>query len=380
MPYVQVANIHGEGELINMPALAERLMVGEGLLVQWSLKQTSNTGLGLTLLVEEVLDRSDKLRHFCLAQENLEVVHNVAVTLQSCTKLLAKCAPRLVLAVACSYAANTGMLHASLRNSLVACSGVLFPLLGVCLVVLYVIVTHNHRGQHACRMLDLNPWRMLDLLHRNVAGSMLAGRALCTALHSTLSVISSSVSLLPSTTSQISEVQALLAESASSCLSALSSIAVVLPAAVLQLVMRDHLDGMPHDRGCWLLSVLEGVHELEGRIGKYPASLACVQLLTALCAAVGLNEVLVHLSVRVLSGIGCYHSQWHFAPTADCWELSRALLNLLKLALQVGCVAPLKSATKGHRSSLLYSIIQDGLLTRLFWVCLQIRMCPTLPL
>lgn len=104
-----------------MPALAERLMVGEGLLVQWSLKQTSNTGLGLTLLVEEVLDRSDKLRHFCLAQENLEVVHNVAVTLQSCTKLLAKCAPRLVLAVACSYVANTGMLHASLRNGLVAC-------------------------------------------------------------------------------------------------------------------------------------------------------------------------------------------------------------------------------------------------------------------
>lgn len=222
-------------------------------------------------------------------------------------------------------------------------------------------------------MLDLNPWRMLDLLHRKVAGSMLAGRALCTALHSTLSVIGSSVSLLPATMFQITEIWTLLAESAGSCLSALSSIAVVLPAAVLQLVVREHHDGMPHDRGCWLPSVLEGVHDLESRVGKYPASLASVQLLTSLCAAVGLNEALVHLTVQILSGIGCYHAQWNFAPTADCWELSRAVLNLLKLALQVGCVAPLKGASEGLRSSLLHSIIQDGLLTRLFWVCLPVH-------
>lgn len=224
-------------------------------------------------------------------------------------------------------------------------------------------------------MLDLNPWRMLDFLHRKVAGSRLAGRSLCTALHSTLSVIGSSVSLLPTTLFQITDVWTLLSEAAGSCLSALSSIAVVLPAAVLQLVIREHQDGMPHDRGFWLLSVLEGVHELEARIGKYPASLAGIQLLTSLCAAVGLNETLVHLTVRLLSGIGCYHSQWHFAPTADCWELSRAVLNLLKLALQVGCVAPLKNASKSLRSSLLYSIIQDGLLTRLFWVRLQVHVC-----
>lgn len=90
--YMQVAPIYGEGVRINMPVLAERLVVGEGWLVQWSLQQTSNTGLGLTLLVEEVLDRAEKLRQFCVAQENLEVVHNVAATLQSCSKLLAKCA------------------------------------------------------------------------------------------------------------------------------------------------------------------------------------------------------------------------------------------------------------------------------------------------
>lgn len=224
-------------------------------------------------------------------------------------------------------------------------------------------------------MLELNPWRMLDLLHRKVAGSRLAGRALCTALHSTLSVIGSSVSLLPTNMYQISDIWTLLAESAGSCLSALSSIAVVLPAAVLQLVVREQQDGMPHDRGCWLLSVLEGVHELEVRVGKYPASLAGVQLLTSLCAAVGLNESLVRLAVRVLSGIGCYHSQWHFAPAADCWELSRAVLNLLKLAIQDGCVAPLKSTSKTLRSTLLYSIIQDGLLTRLFWVRLNLHLC-----
>ncbi|NJR43703.1 MAG: hypothetical protein HC767_14680 [Akkermansiaceae bacterium] len=89
---MQVAPIYGEGVLINMPVLAERLIVGEGVLVQWSLQQTSNTGLGLTLLVEEVLDRADKLQQFCLSQENLDVVHNVAATLQSCSKLVSKCA------------------------------------------------------------------------------------------------------------------------------------------------------------------------------------------------------------------------------------------------------------------------------------------------
>lgn len=99
---MQVAPIYGEGVLISMPTLAERLIVGEGVLVQWSLQQTSNTGLGLTLLVEEVLDRSDKLQQFCLVQENLDVVHNVAATLQSCSKLLAKCDPEALPLSHCS--------------------------------------------------------------------------------------------------------------------------------------------------------------------------------------------------------------------------------------------------------------------------------------
>jgi hypothetical protein len=90
---MQVAPIYGDGLLVQMPTLAERLIVGEGKLVQWSLQQSANTGLGLTLLIEEVLDRADKLRQFCVTQENLDVVHDVAATLQSCNKLLAECVP-----------------------------------------------------------------------------------------------------------------------------------------------------------------------------------------------------------------------------------------------------------------------------------------------
>lgn len=119
MHLLQVAPIYGEGILINMPTLAERLIVGEGVLVQWSLQQASNTGLGLTLLVEEILDRSDKLRQFCLAQENLDVVHNVAATLQSCSKLLAKCDP-LILLLSVTSGPHTFMHPRDVRDQAIA--------------------------------------------------------------------------------------------------------------------------------------------------------------------------------------------------------------------------------------------------------------------
>jgi hypothetical protein len=219
-----------------------------------------------------------------------------------------------------------------------------------------------------CRMLLLNPWRMLDLLHRRVAGTRLAGRALCSALHRTLTVIGGSISLLPTSLLQIKDIWYMLTETAGSCLAALGSIAVVLPRAVLQLVTRETRDGLAHDRGCWLLSVLEGIHELECAIGRYPASLEAVRLTTSLCGALGLQGPLAHMAVQLLSGIGCYHSQWQFAPTADCWQMAEAIILLLKSALEVGSVATPDDAADSHRSSLLNTMIQDGVLLRLFWV------------
>lgn len=89
------------GHVVPMPQLANMLDVGNGCLVQWSLQGQERAGLGLVLLIEEIMDRTEKLQTFLSQHGDLFVIEHIVHTLAACTLLIAR------------YAALTSSIHLS---------------------------------------------------------------------------------------------------------------------------------------------------------------------------------------------------------------------------------------------------------------------------
>jgi hypothetical protein len=84
-----------------VPKLAENLSTGSGCLVQWRLEEPSaERSLGLVLTIEELKDRTGKLKDMCDARSELEMIGSVAQSMAICSKLLSRCV-LVQLAVAC---------------------------------------------------------------------------------------------------------------------------------------------------------------------------------------------------------------------------------------------------------------------------------------
>lgn len=222
----------------------------------------------------------------------------------------------------------------------------------------------------ACRLLDSDPWRVLDFLHRRVAGADVAGYALCSVAHETLSVISANAVQLQATMHGHVDLLGMLAKISGNCMDILSSVALMLPAAVLQMLVSEH-DGelsAPVPVTTWIVSVLEGVHHFQTVWGKYPATSAAINLINTLIKCVGLTDDLLSVTVKIVSGMGCYHTQWHLQQRSESWDMTIALLSMLQSALgYTSLCAPGGTYSNSH-SRLLHALLQDGLLRRLFWV------------
>lgn len=87
---LQVAPVTEPGHMVPMPRLADQLNVGNGCLVQWSLQDSGRDGLGFVLMIEEVMDRAEKLKQTLSQHGDFTVVEHIVHTLAACTRLLAR--------------------------------------------------------------------------------------------------------------------------------------------------------------------------------------------------------------------------------------------------------------------------------------------------
>lgn len=78
------------GHIVPMPQIAEKLNVGNGCLVRWSLRGAERPGLGFALMIEEIVDRAAKLQSLLLQHEDVTVLEHVVHTLAACSFLLAR--------------------------------------------------------------------------------------------------------------------------------------------------------------------------------------------------------------------------------------------------------------------------------------------------
>lgn len=88
---LQVAPVTEPGRMLPMPQLASQLNVGNGCLVRWSLLSAEQHGFGFVLMIEEIIDRAQKLKHAVSEYNDLAVVEHIVYTLAACTGLLARC-------------------------------------------------------------------------------------------------------------------------------------------------------------------------------------------------------------------------------------------------------------------------------------------------
>lgn len=220
-----------------------------------------------------------------------------------------------------------------------------------------------------CRLLNHDPWRILDLLHRRIAGASMAGHALCSAAFNTLTVIGLNSSLLLARARGHADVLCMLASTAGSCIHILASVSLMLPAAVLQMLILENTAGLalPGPGSIWLISTLEGVHQLESAWGEYPAAVEGIKLVESLIKCMGLTDDLLTIVIQILSGMGCYHTHWHLKETANSWDVTIAVLSMVQSALGFGSLT-VHDPENSKQNKLLHSLLHDGLLLRLFWV------------
>lgn len=221
-----------------------------------------------------------------------------------------------------------------------------------------------------CRLLHHDPWRILDLLQRRVAGSNVAGHALCSAAYSTLSVIGSSSSALLARARDHAVLMGLAVATAGHCMDILTNVSLLLPAAISQILVAEcngELD-LPAPGPIWLITVLEGVHQLETACGKYSAAVAGIKLVESLIKCIGLTDELLTIAMQVISGMGCYHTQWQRKDSSQSWDMTAAVFSVLHGALGCSSLQGCHDAHTTNRDRLMHSLLHDGLLIRLFWV------------
>lgn len=334
-----------------MPQLAKALHVGNGCLVQWDLQGQEQPGLGFVLVIEEIMDRSEKLQMILLQLADLVVIEHIVHTLAASTSLISR-----YEIVHTSYVWDRDCGRWPKRVT--AAAAVFIK----CTVGLQVLLL--------CRLLHHDPWRIFDLLHRRVAGADVAGYALCSAVQTTLSVIGFHASSLLAIARGQSDLLGVLSATTGSCLDILSSVSLMLPTAVLHILTAERNEDLsvPGKGPIWLISMLEGVHQLEHAWGKYPASAASVTLVDSLLKCMGLTDDLLTIVIKLVSGMGCYHTQWHLQDSAHSWSVTTVMLSMLHSAMSCSSLNTHNDVDQGNRSVLLQSLLHDGLLHRLFWV------------
>eukprot|EP00892_Ulva_mutabilis_P002469 jgi/Ulvmu1/12222/UM086_0012.1 len=304
----QVGYVREPGRLVPMPQLANSLNVGSGCLVQWTLPGQEVSGLGLVLMIEEIMDRAEKLQAFLSQHGEILIIEHIVQTLAACTSLI-------------------------------------------------------------FRVLHHDPWRALDLLHRRVHGADVAGYAVCIAAQNLLSVIGLNSSALIARARVQWNLLEMLATTAGNCMHILDSVALMLPAAVLQ-VLTAELNGdvdAPGNGPMWLFSVLDSVHQLESVWGQYPTAVASIKLVESLLKCMDLTDELSVIATQVASSIGCYHTQWHLRDSAYGWDVTTAVLSMLYCALGCSGLQQCTVVCQRERATFLNSLLVEGVLQRLFW-------------
>ena len=351
--------------VVPLPKLAEGLILGSCVLVQWRLQEPATGSLGVKLVIDELHDRAGKLREMLVSRRNLDLAASVSQTVLACATLLSRCgahlacfplAVRRLLSRCCATVVLLEAARAPQAES-VSCSAWRRPEWAGVL---------DCDGGAMCRLLENYRWSVFDLQSGTGADTTLCQR-LCAAVQSTLSTLTFHAPALHAA-AITTDTARKLTRAAGACLEILGFVASALPSAIVQLLLLSDTTtaGAP-----WGPAVVAAVHTgLEARVAEFPASTAFVTILQTLVERLPPSQELLRLVAGVVAGLGCDHVHWRWARPTDCWRLSESVVRLLATALacDVAVLRPPAAAADDSAAQLAAGLLRQGVLTPLLRV------------